>query len=61
MSLRAALILSLVSTPALPVAAQGPAPLPPALPWSGHSEALVAKPGDPWITPAEAAGFRTSA
>ena len=60
MPLRAALILSLVSMPALPVAAQGPAPLPPALPWSGRSEALVAKPGDPWITPAEAAGFRTT-
>ncbi len=42
------------------VAAQDPAPLPPALPWSGKSEALIAKPGDPWITPAEAAGFRTT-
>ncbi len=33
------------------------APLPPALPWSGASEALVAAPSDPWITPAEARGF----
>ena len=40
--------------------AQGPAPLPAALPWSGKSEALIAKPGDPWITPAEAAGFATT-
>ncbi|MDB6115964.1 MAG: Zinc carboxypeptidase [Lacunisphaera sp.] len=27
--------------------------LPPAPPWHGASEALVAKPGNPWITPAE--------
>lgn len=33
------------------------APLPPLLPWSGKSEALVAPPADPWITPAEQAGF----
>ncbi len=33
------------------------APLPPALPWHGASEALVAAPSDPWITPAEARGF----
>ncbi len=35
-----------------------PAPLPPVLPWKGASEALVARPGDPWITPTEASGFR---
>nr|WP_237452252.1 M14 family metallopeptidase [Qipengyuania algicida] len=29
------------------------APLPPAVPWTGRSEALIAKPNDPWITPAE--------
>ena len=34
--------------------------LPPALPWSGASESLVASPDDPWITPAEAAGFETT-
>lgn len=34
--------------------------LPPAMPWSGASERLVASPNDPWITPAEAAGFRTT-
>src|SRR5215510_7561070 len=31
--------------------------LPPALPWQGASEALTAKPDDPWITPAEKTGF----
>src|SRR5687768_14880250 len=33
------------------------APLPPPLPWHGPSETLVAAPGDPWITPAEASNF----
>lgn len=42
---------------ASPLPAQVTAPLPPALPWSGASERLVARPGDPWITPAERAGF----
>lgn len=42
------------------LAAQGPAPLPPTLPWSGKSEALIIKAGDPWITPAEASGFKTT-
>ena len=32
--------------------------LPPALPWHGKSEALVAQPGNPWITPAERNNFR---
>ncbi len=31
--------------------------LPPELPWHGKSLALVASPLDPWITPAEQAGF----
>ncbi|EQB12920.1 M14 family metallopeptidase [Sphingobium lactosutens] len=34
--------------------------LPPALPWSGASEALIAGKGDPWITPAEQTGFATT-
>lgn len=34
--------------------------LPPALPWSGASEALIAQADDPWITPAEAMNFRTT-
>ena len=33
------------------------APLPPTLPWHGASERLVARPGDPWITPIEASNF----
>lgn len=41
-------------------AAAQQAPLPPVQPWSGASETLVAKLGDPWITPAEAAGFETT-
>lgn len=31
--------------------------LPPALPWKGASEALVARPDDPWITPSEKTGL----
>ena len=34
--------------------------LPPVLPWKGASEALVAPANDPWITPAERAGFRST-
>lgn len=34
--------------------------LPPALPWSGASEALVARADDPWVTPAEQSGFVTT-
>lgn len=37
-----------------------PVVLPPVLAWSGPSEKLIVPAGDPWITPAEAAGFRTS-
>jgi murein tripeptide amidase MpaA len=33
---------------------------PPARPWSGRSEQLIAKPTDEWITPAEAANFETT-
>lgn len=35
-------------------------PLPPPLPWRGKSRGLVAKPDNPWITPAEQNGFRTT-
>jgi murein tripeptide amidase MpaA len=58
----AAALASTLPTPA-PAAAEGPAPaavLPPALSWSGASEKLVVRADDPWITPAEAAGFRTT-
>lgn len=34
--------------------------LPPALPWSGASETLIVARDDPWITPAERAGFETT-
>ena len=47
--------LSRAPMPDMPMSA-----LPPALPWSGASEALVVDQDDPWITPAERAGFATS-
>jgi hypothetical protein len=34
--------------------------LPPLQPWSGASEQLIAEPGNPWITPGEQEGLRTS-
>lgn len=43
-----------------PTQAQEPAPLPPLIAWKGTSEALIAKPNDAWITPAEAAKFETT-
>ncbi|MDR6790003.1 hypothetical protein J2Y58_003383 [Sphingomonas sp. BE138] len=52
---RAAAALSFLAAPAT-----AQSHLPPPLPWTGASERLVAAPGDPWITPAEAAGFRTT-
>ncbi|OAN60236.1 carboxypeptidase [Sphingomonas sp. TDK1] len=57
---RATLAALLFCASATDVRAQDVLDLPPVLPWSGKSAALVAKPGDPWITPAEAAGFRTT-
>ncbi|WP_157219932.1 M14 family metallopeptidase [Flavisphingomonas formosensis] len=33
------------------------APLPPEQPWHGASEKLIARPGDPWITPSETTGL----
>jgi hypothetical protein len=55
MSIGLALLLAASGEPG-----QLEAPLPPVLPWSGASERLVAAPGDPWITPAERAGFDTT-
>jgi murein tripeptide amidase MpaA len=55
--------LASAAAPAAARAAEERAPararavLPPELPWSGKSEALIAKAGDPWITPAETSGF----
>jgi murein tripeptide amidase MpaA len=48
-----------------PPSSSGKAPwdseiLPPALPWHGASEKLVAKPSDPWITPSERTGLTAS-
>ncbi|MFV0623349.1 M14 family metallopeptidase [Sphingomonas sp. ac-8] len=52
------LAAGLLATLAAPAAlAQQRAPLPPTLAWSGASEAWIAKPGDPWITPAERTEF----
>lgn len=56
----AAPLAPLAATPAsaapFPPAASR-AVLPPALPWSGKSRALIAPATDPWITPAERSGF----
>lgn len=44
----------------LPPASHGANPqaiLPPALPWHGASEALIASPNDPWTTPCEKTGL----
>ena len=34
--------------------------LPPAIPWNGASRALAVPASDPWVTPSEASGFRTT-
>ncbi len=34
--------------------------LPPAIPWDGASRALAVPANDPWVTPSEATGFRTT-
>ncbi|MBY0301582.1 M14 family metallopeptidase [Sphingomonas ginsenosidimutans] len=52
-------LLAAVPAPAQPVPPLS-AILPPALPWSGASERLIVPANDPWITPAEAAGFTTT-
>ncbi len=36
------------------------APLPPEIPWTGASEALIVSKSDPWVTPAEATDLRES-
>jgi murein tripeptide amidase MpaA len=50
-SLLLSLLLAVIST------TRGADILPPALPWKGASEALIAKPDDPWITPSEKTGL----
>ena len=49
--------LPLALLPALAFAASPQDFLPPAPPWHGASEALIAKPDNPWITPAEKMGL----
>ena len=56
---RFVLLLSLVAAPAARAATPTEF-LPPVLPWRGASEALVAKPDHPWITPAEKSGLLDS-
>lgn len=51
------MLLALLAAATAAPAAGLTAPLPPAMPWHGASEALVANKGDPWITPAEATDF----
>ena len=51
------LVAAALTALALTAAAQ---PLPPAIPWAGKSRNLIAKADDPWITPAEQSGFRTT-
>lgn len=58
--IRAVLKALAVLLSVLPFSIAAAQPLPPALPWSGKSRNLIAKPGDPWITPAEESGFRTT-
>ena len=52
----AASVLALAPAPAVSVDPDR-APLPPERPWHGKSEALIAKAGDPWITPSERTGL----
>lgn len=60
--IRLTLLTSLLLVLAAPAVAQQPidAPLPPAIPWNGASRDLIAKSDDPWITPSEKSGFRTT-
>ena len=51
-------LLAAVGTNAL-ATSEPAAPLPKLLPWQGASEQLIQKQGD-WVTPAEAAGFKTT-
>ena len=56
----AALLAALLSASTPNALAQNILDLPPARPWSGRSERLIAQPTDPWITPAEATHFQTT-
>ena len=56
----AAAALALLASGAPAQATDLTAPLPPTLPWHGASERLVARPGDPWITPIETSNFEAT-
>jgi hypothetical protein len=61
----ALLVATLMSASPAPAAtavedAQSGKYLPPPLPWHGKSETLLARAGDPWITPAEKSGLKDS-
>jgi hypothetical protein len=56
----AGLVAVLLCSSSLNVLAQAILNFPPTLPWSGRSERLLVKPTDTWITPAEAADFKTT-
>ncbi|HET9505528.1 MAG TPA: M14 family metallopeptidase [Hymenobacter sp.] len=56
----AVLMAALLGASSTTMLAQNVLDLPPTRPWSGRSERLIAKPTDPWITPAEAANFQTT-
>ena len=63
-----ACLLAGIATPAIAQHGGAPqegtpvaAPLPPAVEWSGASEALIADGADPWITPAEQSGMTETA
>lgn len=60
LALAAVAALSPLAAAADPLAGLPGAVLPPALPWSGASERLIVADTDPWITPAERAGFVTT-
>jgi hypothetical protein len=58
--LTAVLVAALTNIIPTQVMAQNILDLPPTLPWSGRSERLIVKPPDEWVTPAEAADFKTT-
>lgn len=61
MKLRAFFFLMVLSGSSSPLDSAGQtAILPPPIPWSGLSRALMVPPSDPWITPAERSSFQTT-
>ena len=58
--LRHWLALLALAVPAAAAAPDWTAPLPPLPAWNGASRALVRPSSDPWVTPAERSGFKTT-